>query len=94
MTTSSRRLDPRDHPSRRPPRGPDGHRRPANSAPPNRRRVPNRDVGSEPPDVVVEVRTVDGEEGERLARQQARVFWEVTEWLVRNKSEHGREQAG
>ena len=42
----------------------------------------------------MEIRTVDGEEGERLAQQQARVLWEVTAWLARNKSERGQERSG
>jgi hypothetical protein len=42
---------------------------------------------------VLEIRTLDGDEGERLARQQARVLWEVTEWLDRTKSERGPGQA-
>ncbi|WP_415367648.1 hypothetical protein [Saccharothrix sp. BKS2] len=43
--------------------------------------------------MVVEIRFVDGREGEELVRRQARVLREVTEWLVRNRSERGRERA-
>ncbi|MFT7841809.1 hypothetical protein Q5530_37210 [Saccharothrix sp. BKS2] len=41
----------------------------------------------------MEIRFVDGREGEELVRRQARVLREVTEWLVRNRSERGRERA-
>ncbi|WP_268239341.1 hypothetical protein [Longimycelium tulufanense] len=39
--------------------------------------------------MVWEIRILDGPDGERLAQQQARVLWEVTEWLARNRSERG-----
>lgn len=71
----------------RPPRGPH-HRGPGNSAPSVKRRAA-RLAEDEPPELVVEICIVDGPEGERLAQQQARVLWEVTEWLARNNSEHG-----
>lgn len=91
----SRRTDPRNHMPSRPPRGPDGHRGPASSAPPPQRRsASGRHLDAEPPEVLLEIRTVDGAEGQRLAQQQTRVLWEVTAWLARNKSERGQELAG
>ena len=47
----------------------------------------------EPPEAVFEIQVADGAEGERLAHLQARVLWEVTAWLARNKSEHGQKDA-
>lgn len=47
----------------------------------------------DPPELLGEVRLVRGVDGERLARQQARVLWEVTEWLARNECANGQEQA-
>lgn len=87
--------DPRTHPPSRPLRGLGRHRGSVNLAPLRQRRsVSGRYLDAEPTEVVLEIRTLDGEEGERLARQQARVLWEVTEWLARNKSERGQGQAG
>lgn len=43
----------------------------------------------EPPELVVEVRTVEGMEAQRLAAEQARVLWEVTQWQARNRSVRG-----
>lgn len=37
----------------------------------------------------LEIRTVEGIEGDRLAKQQARVLWEVMQWLAQNRSERG-----
>ncbi|MFC6093300.1 hypothetical protein [Saccharothrix lopnurensis] len=53
--------------------------------------VPGRRAGEV--EMVVEIRFVDGPAGDELVRRQARVLREVTEWLVRNRSEHGRERA-
>jgi hypothetical protein len=48
--------------------------------------VPDHRGPAQQPTAAWEIRTVDGVEGERLAAQQARVLWEVTEWLAQNKS--------
>jgi hypothetical protein len=48
---------------------------------------------NELPDLVADIRVVDGVEGQQLATQQARVLWEVTQWQVRNKSERGQSDA-
>jgi hypothetical protein len=47
----------------------------------------------EPPELVVDIRTVAGIEGQRMGAEQARVLWEVTEWQARNRSEHGLDNA-
>jgi hypothetical protein len=47
----------------------------------------------DPPDLVAEIRVVDGPDGELVARQQARVLWEITEWLAQNRSEPGQARA-
>ncbi|WP_040925793.1 hypothetical protein [Saccharomonospora marina] len=47
----------------------------------------------EPPELVAEIRTVEGIEAQRLAAEQARVLWEVTQWQARNKSAHGLDDA-
>ncbi|MCX4091071.1 hypothetical protein [Nocardia sp. alder85J] len=33
-----------------------------------------------PPDATVEIRTIDGNEGLRLARRQTKVFHEIMQW--------------
>jgi hypothetical protein len=43
----------------------------------------------EPPELVVEIRTLEGIEAQRLAAEQARVLWEVTQWQARNRSARG-----
>ncbi len=50
------------------------------------RAVPDRVEADDAPTMTWEIRTVDGIEGERLGAQQARVMWEVTQWLALNKS--------
>ena len=50
-------------------------------------------VPDEPPELVVEIRTVEGIEGQRLAAEQARVLWEVTQWQARNRSVRGLDSA-
>ena len=45
------------------------------------------------PDVVFDVQIIDGPEGQRLAEQQTRVMREVIEWLARNKSKPGHDNA-
>lgn len=90
-----RRTDSHQRRPSRPPRGPRGLRGPANSAPPRQRRAASGRHGqAEPPEVVWEICILDGQEGQRLARQQARVLWEVTEWLARNKSKRGPGHVG
>lgn len=53
--------------------------------------VSGRLAPDEPPELIDEIRVVDGDEGRTLAAVQARVLWEVTEWLARNRSAHGRD---
>lgn len=50
-------------------------------------------VPDEPPELVVDIRTVEGTEAQRLAAEQARVLWEVTEWQARNRSVRGLDNA-
>ncbi|MFE0024135.1 hypothetical protein [Amycolatopsis sp. NPDC059021] len=50
-------------------------------------------VPDEPPELIVEILTVDGIEGRRLAAEQARVLWEVTQWQARNRSVRGLSNA-
>jgi hypothetical protein len=45
------------------------------------------------PELVGEVRTVDGVVGHQLAAEQARVLWEVTEWQAQNRCVPGRRHA-
>lgn len=45
------------------------------------------------PEMVFDIQTVDGPEGQRLAEQQTRVMREVIEWLARNKSRRGHDNA-
>lgn len=79
---------------RRPPRGP--RARPAlPSAPPRQRRAASgRHAEAEAPEVVGEIRILDGAQGERLALQQARVLWEVSQWWVQNNSKPGPGHVG
>ncbi|HEX7658728.1 MAG TPA: hypothetical protein VF444_04545 [Pseudonocardiaceae bacterium] len=90
---SARKHDERSSP--RPPRGPAaGRGEPADTAPPRVGRTTSGwRVEDEPPEAVFEIQVADGAEGERLAHLQARVLWEVTAWLARNKSEHGQKDA-
>ncbi|SFP42460.1 hypothetical protein SAMN05421810_102544 [Amycolatopsis arida] len=50
-------------------------------------------VPDEPPDVVFEVRIAEGAEAERLRVEQARVLWEVMEWVAQRRSMHGQDHA-
>lgn len=50
-------------------------------------------VPGEPPELIVEILTVEGIEGKRLAAQQARVLWEVTQWQAPTRSVHGLDNA-
>jgi hypothetical protein len=45
------------------------------------------------PDVVFDIETIDGPDGEHMAEQQARVMKEVIEWLARNRFERGHDNA-
>jgi hypothetical protein len=45
------------------------------------------------PELVFDIQTIDGPDGQRLAEQQARVMREVIEWLARTRSERGRDNA-
>ncbi|PKV82557.1 hypothetical protein ATK86_7047 [Nocardia fluminea] len=46
------------------------------------------------PDAEIEIRVVDGAEGETLALLQARVLWEVTRWQMgQNNSANGQQEA-
>lgn len=47
----------------------------------------------EPPELLVEIRTVHGADAERLAAEQARVLWEVIEWQARTRFERGQDNA-
>lgn len=47
----------------------------------------------EPPELVVEILAVEGIEAQRLAAEQARLLWEVTEWQARNRSVGGLDNA-
>ena len=79
---------------RRPPRGP--RARPGLPWAPRRfrRGASGRHAEAEVPEVVGEIRILDGAEGNRLALQQARVLWEVSHWWVRNNSKPGPGEAG
>lgn len=48
---------------------------------------------NEPPRLVVAIRTVDGDDAQRLAAEQARVIREVMEWQLQNRSARGRDNA-
>jgi hypothetical protein len=45
------------------------------------------------PDMVFEILIADGADGERLIKQQALILREVTEWLARNRSKPGLDNA-
>jgi hypothetical protein len=47
----------------------------------------------EPPEMIFEVVTAEGAEGERLAAEQARAMREVMEWLARRRSSTGQGRA-
>lgn len=47
----------------------------------------------EPPELIFEVLTAEGAEGQRLAAEQARAIREVIEWLVRRRSSNGQAPA-
>lgn len=88
---------PSDSPQRaprRPPRGP-RTRRGLPWAPRRQRHAASgRHADAEVPELVGEIRILDGADGERLALQQARVLWEVSQWWVQNNSKPGPEHAG
>ena len=50
-------------------------------------------TSSDPPEMVFEVVTAEGAEGERLAAEQARAIREVMEWLARRRSSSGQDRA-
>ena len=82
-----------DHERRHPPRRRE-RSGPANTAPGRRRSTTTgQHLDAEIPEVVFDVRLLDGPEGQALAHQQARVLREVTEWLARNSSDNGQAQA-
>lgn len=84
---------PDDNERRHPPRRRD-RRGPGKTAPSARRSTrTGQHLDAEPPEVVFDVRLLDGPDGEALAHQQARVLREVTEWLARNSSGNGQAQA-
>lgn len=73
---------------RRPP-GRDDPARPSSAA--GRRRTTTApQFEPEAPEVVFDIQLLDGPDGEALAKQQARVLREVTEWLAQNSSASGR----
>lgn len=82
--TSDRRHPPRRHEDTQRPRGPHRSQR--------RTQESNHFVEADPPEMVCEIHTVDGADGERLARQQAEALWEVTQWLAQNRSRRGQQQ--
>lgn len=53
----------------------------------------DRLVPDEPPEMVFEVQIAEGAEAERLRLEQARVLWEVTEWVAQRRSAHGQDRA-
>ena len=52
-----------------------------------------RVADADPLEVVGAIVELAGADGERLAQQQARVLWEVTQWVARNKSAPGQPTA-
>jgi hypothetical protein len=50
-------------------------------------------TAGEPPEMIFEVITAEGAEGERLAAEQARAIREVMEWLARRRSSSGQDRA-
>jgi hypothetical protein len=96
MTSESGRRHPlgrADTGRQHPPGRPDVDRAHPSSSRRRRASGAGQQAGAEAPDVVFEVRLLDGPEGEALAPQQARVLREVTEWLARNSSDSGQAQA-
>lgn len=55
--------------------------------------VTGRLAPDEPPELVVELKTVEGNAAQRLAAEQVRVLWEVTQWQAQNKSVRGLDSA-
>ena len=45
------------------------------------------------PEMVFEIRVADAAEAERLRLEQARVLWEVTQWVAQRHSETGQGRA-
>ena len=50
-------------------------------------------VDIDPLEVVGDIVELAGPDGERLAQQQARVLWEVTQWVAQNRSAPGQPTA-
>jgi hypothetical protein len=50
-------------------------------------------VPDEPPEMVFEIQIAEGAEAERLRLEQARVLWEVMEWVAQRRSAHGQDHA-
>jgi len=50
-------------------------------------------TAAEPPELIFEVLTAEGAEGQRLAAEQARAIREVIEWLARRRSSNGQAPA-
>ena len=55
----------------------------------------HRDADSSPdaPRMIFEIRSVEGEEAERLRLHQTRVIREVVEWLAQKRSRNGQDNA-
>lgn len=45
------------------------------------------------PEMVFEIRVAQGADVERLGLEQARVMWEVTQWVAQRHSESGQDHA-
>lgn len=55
---------------------------------------PSRRLGlDDAPEMVFEIGVADGAEAERLRLEQARVLWEVTEWVAQRRSASGQDHA-
>lgn len=50
-------------------------------------------VPDDPPETVFELRVAEGAEAELLKLEQARVLWEVTEWVAQRRSGLGQDRA-
>jgi hypothetical protein len=50
-------------------------------------------TSSDPPEMIFEVLTAEGAEGERLAAEQARAIRGVIEWLALRRSSNGQAPA-
>jgi hypothetical protein len=50
-------------------------------------------IPDDPSEMVFEIRIAEGAEAERLRLEQARVLWEVMEWLAQRRSAHGQDRA-